>query len=644
LAKLFLSYSRKDAAKAQRLCDWLEREGHEVWRDEDDIGGGASFSAEIENALKECDAVVVLWSASSVQSAWVRDEAGFGRDANKLIPLTLDSTESPLGFRQFQSIDVSRWKAQSPAADRVANAIARVTGAAGQSPALQARAVRQPRRLFSLPKIAAAVAILVLLGAAVGLLLWRNSSEYRGISIAVMASPTSPDRITATDYANVTAADMAAFLPTHFDGATVIPPSDANGITSGNRMLISFNPHGKGADASLTLSDADGRSIIWSKSWSVSDLSALDLREEISRFATRGALCLTDAKGGSERLTRPALDLYVRGCVGMIDSTWSPDQLSSTFERVVALAPEFPPGWSYVAATRSFLAADENSSEAAHRAAVTKARDAIATARRLNPSSGLTYLAEATLIQDDRIGSLALLDKGVAVEPTNAMVQWGRSDVLGSVGRLADSVQAAKRAVELDPITPDTWSQYILALTYAGQFSRAQTVIADARKKWPHDPTIEFAEFGYQYRYGDPRVAEQLVPRVLDYSDVQLVPYRQLIAARLDPSPAKVEIAINSWKTATGSDPGRYLLALGQFHKVEEILAMLGNPKVWPNLDPAMFFRPEFAAVRADPRFMAVAARAGLVRYWRQSGKWPDYCSSEQLQYDCKTEAAKYPG
>jgi len=63
MAKLFLSYSRKDAAKAQRLCEWLEREGHEVWRDEDDISGGASFSAAIENALKDCDAVVVLWLA-----------------------------------------------------------------------------------------------------------------------------------------------------------------------------------------------------------------------------------------------------------------------------------------------------------------------------------------------------------------------------------------------------------------------------------------------------------------------------------------------------------------------------------------------------------------------------------------------------
>ena len=84
MARLFLSYSRKDEAKARRFAEWLEREGHDVWRDEDDIGGGASFSAEIERALKDCDAVLVLWSVDSAQSMWVRDEAGYARDAGKL--------------------------------------------------------------------------------------------------------------------------------------------------------------------------------------------------------------------------------------------------------------------------------------------------------------------------------------------------------------------------------------------------------------------------------------------------------------------------------------------------------------------------------------------------------------------------------
>src|SRR5436309_5351897 len=120
MAKLFLSYSRKDEARARRFAEWLEREGYAVWRDDEDIGGGASFSSEIENALKQCDAVLVLWSADSIKSAWVRDEAGYGRDAGKLIPFSLDGTAPPLGFRQFQSIDLSRWKQRDPPdADRI---------------------------------------------------------------------------------------------------------------------------------------------------------------------------------------------------------------------------------------------------------------------------------------------------------------------------------------------------------------------------------------------------------------------------------------------------------------------------------------------------------------------------------------------
>src|SRR5206468_12487892 len=103
MAKLFLSYSRKDEARARRFTTWLERESHDVWRDEQDIGGGASFSSEIEQALKQWDAVLVLWSAASVQFGGVGGEAGYGRDAGKLIPVSLDGTEAALGLRPFQS-------------------------------------------------------------------------------------------------------------------------------------------------------------------------------------------------------------------------------------------------------------------------------------------------------------------------------------------------------------------------------------------------------------------------------------------------------------------------------------------------------------------------------------------------------------
>jgi adenylate cyclase len=106
VAKLFLSYDRDDAASARAVAKALERVGHDVWWDRQ-IKGGAEFSRQIEQALERSEAVVVLWSQASVQSAWVRDEAAVGRETGRLVPATLDGTLPPLGFRQYQTVDLS---------------------------------------------------------------------------------------------------------------------------------------------------------------------------------------------------------------------------------------------------------------------------------------------------------------------------------------------------------------------------------------------------------------------------------------------------------------------------------------------------------------------------------------------------------
>jgi tetratricopeptide (TPR) repeat protein len=644
MAKLFLSYSRKDASRAQRFAQWLEREGHDVWRDDDDIGGGASFSSEIEKALKDCAAVLVLWSEHSVQSAWVRDEAGFGRDAGKLLPFSLDGTEPPLGFRQFQAIDLSKWKrGEPPAADRVRRAIDRIVDGGDAAPPLSQALERKGHSVGAGRRIVLVAAVLVVAAAAVAaVLFWRPWAQSREIAIAVAASPASSDPAAATDYANLVAADMAAFLPTRFDGARVIAPADAAGVTSGYRMLISVSRHGKAADSSATLSDSDGRTILWSKSWNIADASAVDLKQQVSLSASRAAVCLIDAKGGEKRLSQPALGLYVSGCVGVGDADWSDAELLAIFERIVRLAPDFPPGWAYLAVGRAVYAAAQGPAD---KAAEKRAREAIATARKLNPNSGLAYMSESLLVPDDYLGELKLLNKGAEVDPDNALLQSFRADALRNVGRMADSVQAAKRAVEIDPLSPFTRANYISALTYAGEFSRAKDDIAEARKKWPNDPAIDSAEFSFQYRYGDPKAAAVLMPRALEFSDERLVPFRRIIAARLDPSPAKIDEAIQGWAQQDDRrGRNQYLLALGLFGRVDEAYRLLMDPESMAAVDPNILFRPELAKVRADRRFMSVAARLGLVRYWRESGQWPDFCANERLAYDCRTEAAKYPG
>ncbi|MEL6874133.1 MAG: tetratricopeptide repeat protein, partial [Pseudomonadota bacterium] len=70
--------------------------------------GGERFANATETALERARAVVVLWSETSVNSHWVHDEATRGRDSGRLVPLSLDGSEPPLGFGQFQCIDISR--------------------------------------------------------------------------------------------------------------------------------------------------------------------------------------------------------------------------------------------------------------------------------------------------------------------------------------------------------------------------------------------------------------------------------------------------------------------------------------------------------------------------------------------------------
>ena len=648
MAKLFLSYSRKDEARSRRFTAWLEREGHDVWRDEDDIGGGASFSSEIENALKECDAVLVLWSADSIKSAWVRDEAGYGRDAGKLIPFSLDGTEPPLGFRQFQSINLSRWKGhrEPPDADRIRGAFARISGLGQVAPVLRPAASRWPE--VGLRRLLLAGGAFTLAAAAVlAIFLWHGWSSDQQIAIAILPSPQSSDRAMAADYANVAAADMAAFLPRRFGRATVIGPADATGQTSVYRMAISTDPHGAGVNATLALSDEDGHATLWSQNWSVADASAADLKAEVSASASKAALCLTDARGGSRRLSQPALGLYLSGCTELGDTKHSNTEFVAIFERVTKLAPDFAPAWDYLALSRSWIAQSlEDSSPAAHAAAVQSARDAIAVARKMNPNSAKSYDAEYHLISNDTFRGLQVLDEGAKIDPDDGRIQMHLSEEFQSVGRMSDSVQAAQRGVELEPGTPYTRSQYILALVYSGEFSKAKADIAEARKKWPNDSAIDYADFSLQFRYGDARAALELLPRITNSSDISMAPYRKLIAARLDPTPAKVDDAIAALKGHASNNPALrngVLLALGNFGRVDEAYRLLEDPAFQPFIERDALFRPDFAAVRADPRFMQIAARLGLVRYWRQTGYWPDFCTSEQLRYDCKAEAAKYP-
>lgn len=169
----FLSYARADQAQAAKLAEALEAAGFSVWRDTL-IEGGAAFARSIEAALESCDAVIVAWSRTSVASDWVLDEAARGRDLHKLVPVSLDGTLPPLGFRQYHSVDLSHWRgnAEAPEITAVARGVRAATGQPVARPP-SAASLPGPRRAVSRRGVLLATAGVTVAGAA-GLLAWRQ--------------------------------------------------------------------------------------------------------------------------------------------------------------------------------------------------------------------------------------------------------------------------------------------------------------------------------------------------------------------------------------------------------------------------------------------------------------------------------------
>jgi len=63
----------------------------------------------------------------------------------------------------------------------------------------------------------------------------------------------------------------------------------------------------------------------------------------------------------------------------------------------------------------------------------------------------------------------------------------------------------------------------------------------------------------------------------------------------------------------------------------------------WASHDaaPLILFYADMAAFRRDPRFWRLVEKIGLVSYWQETGKWPDFCENDDLPVDCKTSAAR---
>lgn len=111
MADIFLSYSSEDKSKVRLIAFALEKMGWSVWWDRK-ITAGKMYDEVIEEELGKARCVVVVWTARSIASKWVKNEANAGDQKNILVPLMLEQVRIPLAFSRIEAAQLIDWNGE----------------------------------------------------------------------------------------------------------------------------------------------------------------------------------------------------------------------------------------------------------------------------------------------------------------------------------------------------------------------------------------------------------------------------------------------------------------------------------------------------------------------------------------------------
>jgi tetratricopeptide (TPR) repeat protein len=242
----------------------------------------------------------------------------------------------------------------------------------------------------------------------------------------------------------------------------------------------------------------------------------------------------------------------------------------------------------------------------------------------------------------------AILERGLRRNPDSALLHGWRAESLALVGRNNEAVDEALKAMQLNPLSPSNRTRYISALVYDGRTAKAFDELRKAEAIWPGSAVLRQARYRLHLRYGDPKIALQILhergsgdARPIDED----IAWQAFIEARINPNGANIEKALDAFRKRAVTGDWGYLQALATFQKVDEAFQMMEAPDAIDGLSATTdaFFRVHMRPILRDARFIGVADRIGLLAYWRQTGIWPDFCRDPELSYNCQAEAAKYP-
>ncbi|MGN6057007.1 MAG: TIR domain-containing protein [Sphingomicrobium sp.] len=638
MGQIFLSYAREDRGTAQTLARVLEQAGHEVWWDRH-LDSGEEFADQIEAALNRAEVVLVAWSRGSVKSRWVRDEAAAGGDTGRLIPVSIDGSMPPMGFRQFHTMDLAGWKG-SKRDERTAElleSIDRRLNGKADTPPVHSRKLKTGSSEPHRSQVVAAAAIALVIAAAglwmfVGTPFGRSESKAPTIAIAPFTATSSDGAV--RDLAIQSRDSVAHALSQSGLPVKLIDAAAPNSGKPPADYILSaeLSDQPDKILATVRMDDAAQHATVWSRQIDEDRKNAADLPDRIGAQVA-GSLSWS----GTIKFIRPG-DADFTAKLLQIDIIRDPLENYQNAARLASQAPKSGTVQLALAMYTAFALGELPQDQRAQ--AVAAGRQAAERAKSLMPHFGDVYLPSCVLYPPVRMAQCEdQLRAGLKADPDAPFVNEFLSYLLNDVGRNDEAGNRADLAYQHDPYMPAKIGQVVHMLEVAGASREADPIYANGVRWWPQWGFFRQRISGIVERgdFDSLRHVEQ-EPGARDYGPSHPDSIALVAAVRARSVPQLKRTCAD----ARGLYSAMCMLAFAKLGDLDSAYAIadqlyprqLGRTpaeteQTWikdPGDDPVEFITSAAAEpMRRDPRFMPLAERTGLIAYWR-TGRPPDFC------------------
>ncbi len=657
MADIFISYSREDRTRVELLAEALAASGYSVWWDRQ-ISTGARFLETTEAELDAAKAVVVVWTRSSICSHWVADEAGAGRDSGRMVPVSLDGSFPPLGFRQFQVTDLSGWKPDDDASlDELHAALRRLINSPEpvRRPAAHKAGMVVPKRALWIGGAAAAGVALFF---AISLFALRPSGglvlppSQRIAFFGFTANDDDPDAVAmaaaATDqmFENMGAVSLDSIARTETLG-TPVNERFARARQLGALYALSgeVRPDKLGTTLSIRFEDVPSRMTLWDQPVGALALETATLPVRAAYRTNSTMRCIVQRRPKLTHETSALIILVADTCRNGSYNTGSNDAWVNGRR---ALAQADPKSAHFQAILALALAqTNPGTLQSVRTARMSEAEAALQHAERLDPNEAAVADAPFKLA---RAKGASLTEQeenlGRAITALEGKDPYFYADAIANhallarrVGRWRDSQTYLSMAISNDPLRRLRDLGYVFAMN--GLASKAR---AEFEQDFARDPSPEGWEMW---------ISASVFLGVGDADDVLTAPpawipkgtvvcwreirkaytsknarSRMLGARRASKCGASGDItppASLGAQAALGDLDAAFGLANGQ--------AINTSARAISKAGLEALFWPTSSAMRADQRFLPLVEKLGLMDYWRATRTHPDVCETESAPF-----------